>query len=263
MLNFNLSGKRALVCGASQGLGAAAAYALAELGCEITALARNKTALTHLITTLPHEHHQQHRYCGTDVSDHEHLAQIIGDEIKCNGNFDILINNSGGPNPGPIEKATAAEFQQAFNQHLQTNVLLTSLLLPYMKEKKYGRIINIISTSVKSPIDNLGVSNTIRASVAAWAKTLSYEVAKFGVTVNSVLPGFIATSRLEQLITELARARQVSTDTIRQEIIASIPAGRLGTPQEIGAAIAFLATPAASYINGIAMPIDGGRTKVL
>jgi 3-oxoacyl-[acyl-carrier protein] reductase len=261
MLDLNLSGKRALVCGASKGIGRACAKELADLGCEIIALARDETALRDLISSLPTK--QQHSYLSLDLSDFSNLQQAIRDEISQRGTINILINNAGGPAPGPIAEATDAQFEAAFKIHLRASALLASCVIPGMKIKQFGRIINIVSSSVKSPINDLGVSNTVRWAVAAWAKTLSYEVAKFGITVNSVLPGSIETGRLVSLMQGQADKRKIEMEVIRQEMIAQIPAGRIGSPEEVARVIAFLSTPAASYINGIAIPVDGGRTKVL
>lgn len=263
MINLNLTGKRALICGASKGIGKACAIQLAELGCEVIVLARQENALKELVATLPVRHAQTHSYFALDLADFELLEKLIKLDIQKNGEIEILVNNAGGPSAGPIVDATDEQFENAFKLHLRANALLAKQVIPGMKAKQYGRIINIISTSVKSPIDNLGVSNTIRWAVASWAKTLSYEVAKYGITVNSVLPGSIETSRLESLMQHQADKRSTDLETVRREVISQIPAGRIGSPEEVAQVVGFLASPAASYVNGVAMPVDGGRTKVI
>lgn len=263
MINLDLSEKTALICGASQGIGLASAHELANLGCHIIALARDKKALQKACDALPTPNQQQHDLVCADLLDLENLEQRIQAHIKEHGPIDILINNTGGPKPGPITEAKLIDFENAFTMHLKASVLLTQLVLPGMKQKNYGRIINVISTSIKSPIENLGVSNTVRWAVAGWSKTLSYEVAKFGITVNDVLPGYINTQRLNDVLLHQAHSTHTSLDTVRQRTMDSIPAGRIGEPEEIARVIAFLASPAASYVNGVALPVDGGRTRVL
>jgi 3-oxoacyl-[acyl-carrier protein] reductase len=174
-----------------------------------------------------------------------------------------LINNTGGPKSGPIVDAEVSEFLAAFNQHLICNHILMQAVVPGMKAAGFGRIINIISTSVKQPLPNLGVSNTIRGAVASWSKTLANELGAFGITVNNVLPGATNTQRL----TEIAKVKADKTGESIAEILAEMgqesPMKRIAEPEEVAAAVAFLASPAASYINGINVPVDGGRTKSL
>jgi 3-oxoacyl-[acyl-carrier protein] reductase len=198
-----------------------------------------------------------------DFSNPEALRNIVNNYIQVNGGAHILINNTGGPPAGKISDAKTVEFLQAFNNHLICNHILAEAVLPFMKQEKFGRIINIISTSVKQPLKGLGVSNTIRAAVANWAKTLSLEVAAFGITVNNVLPGATSTARLQGIITNKSEKLNTSTETITKEMLEEIPAGRFAESEEIAAAVAFLASPAAAYINGINLPVDGGRTGCL
>src|SRR5690606_21232029 len=211
---------------------------------------------------LPAPAEQRH---GFEVADFSDPAQVraAAERIARAGAAHILVNNTGGPPGGPIESAAPEAFEQAFRMHLLNNQILTQALLPGMKEAAYGRIINIISTSVKAPIPGLGVSNTIRAAVASWAKTLAGEVAHFGITVNNVLPGYTDTARLASLFEARAKRGGSTPDEERERTRASIPAGRLAAPEEIAAAVAFLATPAAAYINGINLPVDGGRLPTL
>ncbi len=258
MTERTLSHKTALVCGATKGIGHATAQALATLGARVIVLARDPSACEAIAAQLPGD--QTHLAIPLDLTQHSHLEESIRSVIQQHGPIEILINNAGGPAPGAIRDAKISELITAFEQHLFACMLLAQLLLPGMEQKKYGRIINIISTSVKAPIPGLGVSNTVRWSVAAWAKTLSCEVANLGVTVNSVLPGATDTERLSQLIANRAQKTGKSIPDIANAMQADIPAGRFGKPEEIANVIAFLASPAASYVNGCAIPVDGGRT---
>lgn len=262
-MNLNLHGKTALVCGASQGIGAAIAHALAEQGCSVIALARTENKLQALLASLNPKTEKPHSYIVCDTSDLKNLRATVDEKIKSYQGIEILVNNSGGPKPGKISEATEEEFNNAFQTHLQANSLLVKLLLPGMKKAHYGRIINILSTSIKILIPEIGISNTIRWAVAAWAKTLSMEVAPFGITVNNILPGYIETERFNTLAANLAQLKNVSIEEIKNIWLNSIPAKRFGTAQEIADAVVFLASPAAAYINGIALTIDGGRTGSL
>jgi len=272
-MDLSLLGKRALVCGSTQGIGRAAAIELAALGASVTLVARNPERLEAVCNELPVPRDvaakgqpQHHRWFAADFADPDAVAQALranlakhSSEAPCT----ILINNTGGPPGGAIAEAQPDAFIAAFRSHIVCNQILVQALLPGMKSAAYGRIINIISTSVKAPIPGLGVSNTIRAAVANWAKTLATELAPFGITVNNVLPGFTDTERLKQLFTARAAKEGKTLEQVTHDMIATIPAGRLGRAEEVAAAIAFLATPAAAYINGINMPVDGGRTQSL
>ncbi len=262
-MNIDLIGKRAIVCGASKGIGRATAHELAALGASVTVLARDEMTLEGVRVSLPKNPGQVHRALIADFADPERLRDRVQAHIVENGPFHILINNSGGPPAGPVHTATADEFIRVFNQHLIGNHVMAQAVLPGMKAEKYGRIINVISTSVKQPIKGLGVSNTIRGAVANWAKTLAGEVASYGITVNNVLPGATDTDRLAEIITGKAGKLGKTADEIVAEEIATIPAARFGAPEELAQAIAFLASPAAGYINGINLPVDGGRTACL
>jgi len=259
-LNLSLMGKRALVCGASEGIGRAAAVTLADQGASVLAVARSEEKLKRLMDELPGK---DHRFLALDLNSHSDLQDRVQDEVVKRGEIEILINNSAGPKGGPIADARGEEFVRAFHQHLLTNQLLTQVLLPGMKARGYGRVINVISTSVRAPIPGLGVSNTIRAAVAAWAKTLSLEVGAFGVTVNSVLPGYTRTGRLESLLEAAASRTGKTANEVAEEWKATIPARRFGEPEEVAAAIAFFASPAAGYVNGQVLAVDGGRLPTI
>lgn len=264
MLDINLSRKTAAVGGASQGIGKAVAMELADLGANIILLARNEDSLQSTLAELNTSQGQKHNYIVADYSQPAMLLAEIENYLSKNSNpVHILVNNTGGPPPGSAHKAQAEEFIAAFQQHLICNQILMQAFLPGMKESGYGRIINVISTSVKAPLLNLGVSNTVRAAVANWSKTLATELAPFGITVNNILPGATSTGRLENIIKN--RAGKVGKDIsqIEVEMLKEIPAGRFAAPEEIAYAVAFLASASASYITGINIPVDGGRTVCL
>ncbi|MCS6807208.1 MAG: SDR family oxidoreductase [Bacteroidota bacterium] len=261
MIALDCTGKRALVCGSTQGIGKAIALRLAEAGSSVTLAARNEHALQEVAVSLPiFDRTQQHDYIVADFSDAAALRMAVARYLEHHSPFHILINNTGGPPPGAISQADSSAFLAALSQHLLCNHHLVQLLLPGMKEAQYGRIINIISTSVKQPIPNLGVSNTTRGAVASWAKTLSFELAEFGITVNNILPGYITTARLDAVIHSMAQAQSLSAEEAARRMKESIPAGRFGTPEEVANLAVFLASPLASYINGTSIPVDGGRT---
>lgn len=259
-MNLDLQNKRALVCGASQGIGLASAKELAKMGCKLTLLARNAEKLAAAVDELDGTGHD---FFAVDLSDEQKLTAVVDSLLAKHGGFEVLVNNAGGPPGGPITKADKQGFQSAIDMHLFANHLLATRLLPYMKEKAYGRIINIISTSVRIPLQNLGVSNTVRAAVASWAKTLSNEVAIDGITVNNVLPGATLTSRLSQIVASKSQATGKGEAEVEAEMKSIIPMKRFGEPTEVAATVGFLASPAASYITGISLPVDGGRTGCL
>jgi len=256
-----LTGKRAWVCGASKGIGRAIAQALAEAGCELVLLARDAEALETLCASLPCPTGQSHTSLAVDLADIPRLQALL--ELSELPPAQILINNSGGPAPGPAHLAEPEAFALAFRQHLLAAQVLLQHLLPGMRAAGYGRVINILSTSVKQPIAGLGVSNTIRGAVASWAKTLASELGSVGITVNNILPGFTATERLDSLIAARAERSGQSISAVAAAMRAEVPAGRFAEASETAAAVAFLASPAAAYINGINLPVDGGRTTCL
>jgi 3-oxoacyl-[acyl-carrier protein] reductase len=261
-MNLGLQGKKAIVCGSTQGIGKASAVELALLGAEITLIARNKEKLESVARELATNHGQKHNFLVADFSNVENLKASIEGFASAN-TAHILVNNTGGPPAGQAIDSKVEDFMAAFSAHLLCNQILVQALVPGMKKAGYGRIINVISTSVKIPIRGLGVSNTIRGAVANWSKTLSVELAPFGITVNNVLPGASMTARLESIIKSKAEKSNMTREQVIKEMESEIPAARISDPSEVAAAVAFLATPAAGYINGINVPVDGGRTGSL
>jgi 3-oxoacyl-[acyl-carrier protein] reductase len=261
-MNLDLTGKSAVVCGSTQGIGKASAIELALLGADITLIARDEKKMKAVVKALPTPAGQKHDYLVADFNFPDNLKSGL-EKHFAKDMAQILVNNTGGPAAGLAIEATLDEFTKAFTNHLLCNQILVQSLLPGMKKSRYGRIINIISTSVKMPIRGLGVSNTIRGAVANWSKTLSLELAPMGITVNNVLPGASMTGRLEALIRNRAEKEGKTFDEIKKEMISEIPVGRISDPSEVAAAVAFLASPAAGYINGINVPVDGGRTGSL
>ena len=261
-MNLDLTGKNALVCGSSKGIGKAIAIELSLLGANITLTARSENVLIEVLKELDTSKGQKHDFVLADFSKPEELKELIQHQLR-DTTYQILINNTGGPSPGNIIDATPSQFETAFRSHLICNHILATLLIPGMKKSDYGRIINVISTSVKIPIKGLGVSNTIRAAVANWSKTMASELAPFGITVNNILPGSTSTERLQEIIQNQAHKSETSYDEKEKDWIKEIPMKRFGDPSEIAAAAAFLASPAASYITGINVPVDGGRTGSL
>jgi 3-oxoacyl-[acyl-carrier protein] reductase len=261
-MNLNLTGKTAVVCGSTQGIGYAAATELASLGAHVVLVARNEEKLIQAVKSLPNNGSQQHSYLVADFQ-HPQSVQNAITEFAAKHTAHILVNNTGGPAPGPAIDSDIEAFRQAFNAHLINNHILVQALVPGMKAAGYGRIINVISTSVKQPLPNLGVSNTIRGSVANWSKTLAMELGQFNITVNNVLPGATETGRLEAIMQNKAQKTGLTPDDVKHEMSEEVPMKRLAKPEEVANAIAFLASPAASYINGINVPVDGGRTLCL
>lgn len=258
-MNISLEGKTALVCGSTQGIGFAAAVELAALGATCILMARNEASLKKAIQKLSNSNNQQHQYLVADFNTPHEVREVIK-TFALNNIIHILINNTGGPPAGPIINAEEDTFINAFNQHIICNQILTKTLVPAMKTVAYGRIINIISTSVKIPLNNLGVSNTIRAAVAAWAKTMANELGQFNITINNVLPGMTKTKRLESLVSNIAANNKITKEKVKENMENEIPMRRFAEAAEIAAVIAFLASPAASYVNGTSIPVDGGRT---
>lgn len=260
-MDLNLAGRHALVCGASEGIGRAAAHELALLGASVTLLARRAEVLADVAAALPcTAHAQQHDSIAVDVADAAALQAKVGG-LAAERPVHILVNNTGGPPGGRAIEAGPDDYLAAFQRHLLANQVLTQLAVPGMREARWGRIVNVVSTSVKEPIANLGVSNTVRGAVASWAKTLSRELGADGITVNNVLPGYTRTQRLEQILRDRVQATGKSEDAVTATMLATVPVGRFAEAGEIAAAIAFLASPAAAYISGVSLAVDGGRMQ--
>lgn len=257
--SFSLAGKHAVVCGSTQGIGKAIAFAYAELGASVTLLARNEEAMHLIREQLPKSSGQTHRYLVADFADWEQVRGVAWRYAEAHGPVHILVNNTGGPGAGPAFEGTAEQYLNAFTQHLVNNQSLVQAFASGMRDERYGRIINIISTSVIMPIKNLGVSNTIRGAVGNWGRTLASELGPFGITVNNLLPGYTDTERLRSLFRGRAERNATSADEEREKAMREIPARRLADAKELAAVAAFLASPAASYINGVNLPVDGGR----
>ncbi|WP_199611134.1 SDR family oxidoreductase [Flocculibacter collagenilyticus] len=262
-MNLNLTNKNALVCGSSQGIGKAIAKELASLGANVTLFARNEASLNDVKAELDTSKGQKHLCLVADFSDTDAVKKAIEQQLSQISTYHILVNNTGGPAPGPANQAEPSAFINAFNQHLINNHHLVQALLPGMKSAMYGRIINVISTSVKQPLPNLGVSNTVRGAVASWAKTLANELGAFGITVNNVLPGATNTARLDAIIQNKANKQNKPIEQVIEEEKSLIPLRRFGEPEEFANAVAFLASPSAGYITGTNLPVDGGRTACL
>lgn len=262
-MDLSLKNRTAIVCGSTQGIGHAVAVELASLGANVVLFARNADRMAEVLGELDRSLGQHHAFLAADFMEPAQVKMAIEPWIQAGGRAQILINNTGGPPAGPIADAHPQDFLAAFQAHLINNHILAQELLPSMKDAGYGRIVNIISTSVKQPIPGLGVSNTIRGAVASWSKTLATEVAPYGITVNNVLPGMTRTGRLESIIRTRAEKSGRSAEQVAEEMKRETPAGRFGEPHEIAAAAAFLCTPAAAYINGTNITVDGGRTLCL
>ena len=260
-MNLNLTNKNALVCGSTAGIGKAAAIALSNEGVNVTLVARNEDKLKEVISNLSSK--GKHNYIVADFSHPIELKEKVSAFISKHHGFHILVNNTGGPRSGEILNATLEQFETTFTQHLKCNHVLVQTLVPFMKKEGFGRIINVISTSVKEPIPGLGVSNTIRGAVGNWSKTLSVELGEFGITVNNILPGFTETERLNEIVKIKAQKEGTSEIEMAEIMKSYTPAKRFAKPEETANAIVFLASEAASYINGINLPVDGGRTKSL
>lgn len=261
-MNLSLLHKNALVGGASAGIGRATAVELAALGANVVVLARTEKTLIETLLMLDTAQGQQHDYVVADFSDSQTLLVRVS-ALLAQRPIHILVNNTGGPPGGPIAEALPKNFLEAYHNHLICNQLLAQAVLPGMIAAGYGRIVNIISTSVKEPLEGLGVSNTTRWAVAAWAKTWAGEAGRHGITVNNVLPGYTATGRLDEIIQKRAAASGQTVEITAEQFKNSVPLRRFAEPSEVAAAVAFLASPAAAYVNGINLPVDGGRTRSL
>ena len=259
-MDLNLAGRHALVCGASEGIGRATARELAALGADVSVMARRAEALEAVVADLPRKPGQRHDVLVADVSRLDALRTRV-DALVASRPVHILVNNTGGPPGGPVFAATAEAFLDAFGQHLLANQALAQAVVPGMRAAGWGRIVNVVSTSVYEPIPGLGVSNTIRGAVAGWAKTLARELGAQGITVNNVLPGYTETSRIEQILHDRTAATGKSREEVVASMLASVPVGRFAQPEETAGVIAFLCSPAAAYVTGVSLAVDGGRMQ--
>ena len=259
-MNLSLKHKHAFVCGSTDGIGKASALLMAEYGCEITLIARNQEKLDSTLSELAQNDDQNHSTVCADFDDPGMLKEKVNSQISTLGKpVDILVNNSGGPHGGVLIEAEEDEFRIAFERLLICNHIMAKAVVPGMKGQGSGRIINIISTSVRQVIPGLGVSNTIRGSVAQWGKTLAIELGEYGICVNNILPGYTATARLQDLADSKAETMGVTPDQIRDDWAKNTSLKRLGTPDEIASSVAFLASDAAGYVSGHNLSVDGGR----
>jgi 3-oxoacyl-[acyl-carrier protein] reductase len=262
-MDLSLIGKRALVGGSSKGIGRAIAHELARQGASVTLLARSADALDAVRASLDTSNGQSHDVLVGDVQRDDDLCRTVENHVESVGGFHIVVNNTAGPAGGQLRSASFGDLAQAFHDHVLVAHRLMLITAPLMHTLGYGRFINIISTSVKQPIEGLGVSNTVRGAMASWAKTLATELGPQGITVNNVLPGATSTERLEQIIERRSAAEPGGRDAVVEHLLGEIPLGRFAEPSEIANAVAFLASPAAAYISGTSILVDGGRTRAL
>jgi len=254
-----LRGRRAVVCGSTQGIGRACAEAIAAAGADVCLFARHPEALEQVRAGLDVSSGQRHGIRQVDFADWTSVRDAARSEAAENGPVTILVNNTGGPPAGPAFEARPEEYERGFAMHVLCNQVLAQEFVPGMVDAHYGRIINIISTSVLMPIKGLGVSNTVRGAVANWARSLAAELGPFGITVNNVLPGFTQTARLDALIKGRATRAGTTSQAVREDMERGIPARRFAAAEEIGSVVAFLASAGAAYVNGVNLPVDGGR----
>ena len=257
---INLKGRKALVGGSSKGLGKAIALQLAECGASVTLMARNETMLKQVISELPFSNGQEHDYLVLDFMDFNSFREKTAAYFSGNA-IDILVNNTNGPSPGTALDKTIEEYQQAFDLLFKTACHLTLSALPGMKEKRFGRIINVSSMTVREPIANLVLSNSMRSALVSWSKSLSREVAAYGITANSILTGYFDTERLNETNKQEAEHNNMDLDAWKEQMASGVPAKRLGKPVEYGYLAAFLASDLAGYITGASIPIDGGLLR--
>ena len=259
-MNLNLLGKNALVGGSSKGIGWASAIELALMGANVTLVARSEETLRQKVALLANNGHQNHDFL---VLDYQNLKEVESKISALRKNYHILVNNTGGPAGGNMMEESTEKFEVVFRQHVIVNQILVQAFVPFMQSEGFGRIVNIISVSVKQPIIGLGVSNTIRWAVASWAKTLSKEITGNGITVNNVLPGYTLTDRLIEVNKTRAESLKISVNDLEKQLLVNVPSGKFATAEEVAAAVAFLCSPSAGAINGVNIPVDGGLSATL
>ncbi|MCA9285968.1 MAG: SDR family oxidoreductase [Phycisphaerales bacterium] len=258
-MTLPLSNRNALVCGSTQGIGRACAVEFARLGAHVVLVGRNGDGLSNVFAELPRPAQQEHGTLLVDFADWKAVEQVGNDHATAHGPVHILLNNTGGPPAGALFDASGDDLVKAFQMHIVCAQVLARAVAPGMRDAGYGRIMNIVSTSVVTPIRGLGVSNVVRAAMGNWMRTLAHELGPFGITVNNILPGFTKTARLDSIFKGRASRAGTSVEEVEQEAMKTIPVRRLGTPEEIAAVAGFLAGPAAAYVNGVNLPVDGGR----
>ena len=261
-IDFSLNGRHAVVGGSTQGIGRAIAEAFAAAGARVCLVGRNPDGLAKVLEGLEGGAERGHRTLCVDFGDRAAVGRAADEYAAEHGPVHVLINNTGGPAAGFAIDADPDDFERAFAMHLGTAQAMAQAFAPGMRAEGYGRIINVISTSVVTPIRGLGVSNAIRGAMGNWGRTLAGELGPFGITVNNLLPGFTDTARLSSLFEGKARRGGTSVDEVRGAAVAQIPAGRIGDPRETAAAALFLASRAGGYCNGVNLPVDGGRVAV-
>lgn len=262
-MNLGIGGKVALVAAASRGLGRAVAEEFAAEGCKVVICARDQAAVEAAAREISAQHHAEVLPVAADVSNSAGLRSLYSAATKKFGAVDIVVTNAGGPPSGRFEDIALEEWERAFHLTLMSAVELVHLTLPAMKERRWGRILNITSIAAKQPVDNLILSNSLRAAVTGFARTLASEVASFGVTVNNLLPGYTLTDRVDQLSRASALKEGVDVSEILSRWESQIPMKRLGEPREFAALAAFLASDRASYITGQSIAVDGGWIRSL
>ena len=261
-MKINLNGKKALVGGSSRGLGYAVAKQLALSGASVTLMSRNEKKLKEIVANLENETKVKHNYLIVDFNNFDSYKKIISTFLS-NNPIDILVNNTQGPKPGDVESLSIDDYQNAFDLLFKSVVHTTSVALPYMKKNSWGRVLNMVSISIKEPLSYLALSNTIRGAVVTWAKTLANDVACDNITVNNILTGYFKTERIEELNFEKAKKLNISIDQVFDTMKNQVPMKRIGNPEEFGYLASFLCSDNASYITGINIPIDGGLIKSL
>ncbi|HEX8849600.1 MAG TPA: SDR family oxidoreductase [Gemmatimonadaceae bacterium] len=262
-MDLGLKGRTALVAASSKGLGRAVAEELAAEGCDLVMCARGKEALEEAAASIRAASKRKVVTLAADLSNPDDVARVADTALREYGHVDVLVNNGGGPPAGPFESHSVETWAAAVQQTLLSTVALTRALLPGMKERRWGRIVNITSIAVKQPVDNLILSNSVRAAVTGFARTLANEVAPFGITVNNVMPGYTRTDRVTSLAAKNAELRKTTAEEQLAIFERTIPMGRLGEPREFGAMVAFLCSERASYTTGASIPVDGGWIRAL
>ena len=257
-MKIDLAGKKALIGGSSKGIGLGIASQLAESGASVCLMARNKSKLEEIINQLPNS--ENHSYLIVDFSNFEEYKIKIEAYLE-NNQVDILVNNTQGPPAGNSLSKDIDSYQEAFDLLFKSIVYTTSLIVPKMQKNKWGRIINVTSVSVKEPLNYLVLSNSIRSAVVAWAKSLSVDVGKDGVTVNSILTGYFDTERIKELNKEKSKSLNISEEEVLEKMKSLVPVNRLGKTEEYGYLVSFLSSDKASYINGASIPIDGSLLR--